>query len=270
MLRAARFILRNLSHQNQAWVFDRLSYLPLINRLQPMASSKWVREQYTVFGRGERRQIFMSIARFAHINRPIEGYYMEFGSHEANTMRLAWDCFKHLFNWTFIAFDSFEGLPKMEDFDRSSIFSPGNLATSEELFTRLVLAHGMPRKRLRTVKGFYDESLTDELRDHLLPTKAATIYVDCDLYKSTVPVLRFVKAFLQVGTVIVFDDWNCFHARPDMGERRAWQEFLEANPELHFEELVSTAEGKAFVCTFLEGEFAPTASDEPLPTHGSI
>ena len=54
------------------------------------------------------RFVFLSIARFAHINRPLDGYYMEFGSHEGRTMRLAWRHFQHLFNWDYVAFDSFE------------------------------------------------------------------------------------------------------------------------------------------------------------------
>jgi len=47
--------------------------------------------------------------------------------------------------------------------------------------------------------------------------------------------------------VIVFDDWNCYHGDPEAGERRAWREFLEANPELEFVEFVSTGEGKSFI-----------------------
>lgn len=251
--RIASAILRQFPHSTQRKVIEAFSHIPLLNRAEPMKAVRWTREQYTAFGRSERRQIFMSIARFAHINRPIAGYYFEFGSHEANTMRMAWDSFQCLFNWNFVAFDSFEGLPDMEDFDRSSIFTPGNLSTDEDEFVRRVTSHGMPQNRLRTVKGFYDDSLTDELRDDLLPAKAAVIYVDCDLYKSTVPVLKFVRPFLQVGTVIVFDDWNCYHARPDLGERRAWAEFLAANPDLCFEEFVATAEAKTFICTHVHG-----------------
>jgi hypothetical protein len=190
----------------------------------------------------------MGISRFAHINRPIEGYYFEFGSHEANSMRMAWDCFQYLFKWDFIAFDSFEGLPDMEDYDRSTIFVKGNLATAEDEFIHRVTSHGMPRDRLITVKGFYDTSLTEELCERLLPKKAAVIYIDCDLYKSTVPVLEFILPFLQLGTVIVFDDWNCYHAQPDYGERKAWKEFLNIHQYLKFESFVSTSEAMSFVC----------------------
>jgi len=230
----------------------------LIDRLRPDAQ-QWVREVYTPFARSERMRIFLSIARFDHINRPIPGYYFEFGSHEANTMRMAWDCFHHLFDWTFVAFDSFEGLPPVEPGDASAIFRPGNLATSEDDFVRTVTAHGMPRERLMTVKGFYDQTLTDALAARLSPQKAAVVYVDCDLYRSTVPVLAFAARFLQKGTVIVFDDWNCYHADPSLGERRAWREFLAAHPDLRFEPFVGTGEAQSFVCV----DPGPTGSGLP-------
>ena len=207
----------------------------------------WRINSYTRFGRGQREAIFLAIARFAHINRPISGYYMEFGCHEANTMRLAWKHFRHLFNWDFVAFDSFQGLPEIGEVDRQEIWQKGRLATAEAEFVRKVTAAGMPRERLRTVPGFYADSLTPDIARQLLPKRAAVVYVDCDLYESTVPVLDFIKGFLQPGTVIVFDDWNCFLADPDKGERRAWREFTEANPHLRFVPFYSTGEAQCFV-----------------------
>ena len=106
----------------------------------------------------------------------------------------------------------------------------------------------MPRERLVTVKGFYDASLTPQLSERLLPRKAAIIYVDCDLYKSTVPVLKFIVPFLQAGTIVAFDDWNCYLADPGRGQRLAWREFREANPSLHFEPFYSTHMMASFVC----------------------
>jgi hypothetical protein len=218
---------------------------------------KWTTNEYMAFAHGNMRYLFLSIARFAHINRPIEGYYLEFGSHEGRTMRLAWRHFQHLFNWDFIAFDSFEGLPEIEDIDKQQIWQKGRLKTGVETFIKIVTKSGMPRERLRTVKGFYDDSLTADLQNELLPRKAAVVYVDCDLYKSTVPVLDFIKPFLQVGTIIVFDDWNCFYGHPERGERLAWKEFLEANQQLRFEPFVSTNEAQSFIC--IEPNSNPTS-----------
>lgn len=240
--------LSRVPEPKQRALFKVLAGLPVLGRHRLLRSDRWVSREYNKFGLGERKRIFLSIARFAHINRPIRGYYMEFGCHEANTMRMAWDTFQYLFDWTFVAFDSFQGLPEMEQFDRSAIFEPGNLQTAEQDFIRTVTRHGMPRNRLKVVKGFYDKSLTPALAAEMAGQKAAVVYVDCDLYASTVPVLEFVREFLQKGTVIVFDDWNCYHADSEFGERRAWREFLQRYPELSFVQFVGTAEGQAFIC----------------------
>jgi hypothetical protein len=210
--------------------------------------TRWIKDHYTAFGQGERRRIFLSIARFLHINRPIPGYYFEFGCNEANTMRMAWDAFHHLFDLTYVGFDSFEGLPEIARIDEQEIWEKGKLAYAEQTFVRTVTEHGMPRRKLVTVKGFYEHVLDDSLKERFYPHKAAVVYVDCDLYKSTVPVLNWVVSFLQKGTVIVFDDWNCFGADPERGERRAWREFRESHPALHFEPFVATAEAQSFIC----------------------
>ena len=208
---------------------------------------RWIRTKYWQFGQDQRDLIFMSIARFLHINRPVTGYYFEFGCNEANTMRKAWDHFHHLFDFTFVGFDSFEGLPEIADIDRQLIWEKGKLAFAEKRFIKRVIGHGMPANKLRTVRGFYENSLSVELKEALLPTKAAVIYIDCDLYISTVPVLEWMVDFLQVGTVIVFDDWYCFYGDPQRGEQLAWNEFRKRNPQLRFSEFVRTNEAASFI-----------------------
>lgn len=226
------------------WAFDWVRYPPGSKTRRTLT---FVSRDYTPFGRNQRYEIMLDIARFATINRPITGYYMEFGSHEANTMRMAWRAFGGLFDWDYIAFDSFQGLPDIAPVDEQEIWAKGRLETAEAEFLRLCHRAGLPADRLRTVKGFYDDSLTPELQQRLLPRKAAVVYVDCDLYLSTIPVLDFVKPFLQPGTIIVFDDWNCFLGDPEKGERRAWREFLEANPDLRFEPFVQTGMQASFI-----------------------
>jgi hypothetical protein len=207
--------------------------------------TEWLKK-YHDFAHDQREFLFLSIARFCHINRPIEGYYFEFGCHEANTMRQAWRHTRHLFNWTYVAFDSFEGFPEPSAEDRSEVFQKGRCATSEVEFIRRVTKAGMPRERLLTVPGFYENSLNDFAKFHL-PKKAAVIYIDCDLYVSTKTVLDWIVPFFQKGTIIVFDDWQCYSGDPMKGQKRAWSEFTEAHPTLCFEEWISTNEAKAFI-----------------------
>ena len=96
-------------------------------------------------------------------------------------------------------------------------------------------------------KGFYSETLTPDLQKKLQSDAAKVILVDCDLYSSTVLVLRFVKPMIQKGTLILFDDWNCFEADNTKGERKATGEFLKDNPEIQLEENFSFGwHGQAF------------------------
>lgn len=208
---------------------------------------RWMDRNYERFRAESRRRVFMSIAVFCNHNQPINGWYLEFGCHTGRTMRAAWDAFHVLHDWKYAAFDSFEGLPPLEEIDRMPIWEKNTLKTSEEQFLRTVRKHGIPNEKLITVKGFYDDSLNGAAKQLLLPERAAVVYVDCDLYRSTIPVLEFVKDLLQKGTIVVFDDWFCFHGDPDRGQRRAFSEFCERYPHLRFEPFVQTNEIQSFI-----------------------
>lgn len=227
--------------------------IPIVMRIrdfldpQRRGYRKWMRQDYIPFFEQEKEYIFCSIASFSHVNRPSTGYYFEFGCHSGKTMKLAWKHTRYLFDWTYVGFDSFEGLPEIKPSDEQVIWEKGKLATAEEDFVQISTSTGMPRDRLITVKGFYDQVLTPKLADDLSGKKAAAIYIDCDLYESTVPILEFIKDFLQIGTIIAFDDWYCFHGDPIRGEQRAWSEFLERNPDLRFAEFVRTSFANSFI-----------------------
>jgi O-methyltransferase len=210
----------------------------------------WLEREYTPFDQGCRERFFLAATSFLFTNRAerlANGYYFEFGCHKARTMRYCWRHTRHNFNFTYVGFDSFEGLPEMGPIDSHAGWQAGSFAMGEDEFVRCVIDAGMPCERLVTVKGFYDRSLTDELTQRLLPRRASVVYVDCDLYKSTVPVLKFVLPFLQVGTIVAFDDWNCFFANPIRGQRLAWHEFRRAHPEFHFEPFYATHMLTSFV-----------------------
>src|SRR3990167_7544208 len=153
--------------------------IPLTFRCQ---QKRWIKYKYARFGLDQKRHIFMSIARFCNINRPMSGYYFEFGCHSASTMRMAFDHSRYLFDWDYVAFDSFEGLPEIPDIDKQEIWVKGKLKTTEEEFRGIVVGHGMPSEKLKTVKGFYSSTRTEELKAELLPKKAVVVYIDCDLY----------------------------------------------------------------------------------------
>lgn len=209
---------------------------------------RWMRNTYDQFNWSLRRGVLLAIARFCDLNGLTNGYYFEFGCHRARTFRLAYDAFNPLYDFTYVAFDSFAGLPDVKGTDvHGDLWYRGQMKTSEAEFKRICKRHGIPVRKYRTVKGFYADTLTHELAAELAPLRAAVVYIDCDLYASTVPVLNFVKDFLQPGTVIIFDDWFLYFGDPNRGERRAFREFRAANPRLHFEPFLGNHEHQGFV-----------------------
>jgi hypothetical protein len=128
----------------------------------------------------------------------------------------------------FLAFDSFEGLPQPTSDTSVEVWTRGALSTSEAEFTRMVREHGVYADQVRTVKGFYADSLGGPLQRELLDSgrKAMLVNIDCDLYESAVPVFRFIDPLLQEGTVIYIDDLFAGHrGSPRKGVARAFLEY---------------------------------------------
>jgi hypothetical protein len=131
----------------------------------------------------------------------------------------------------FFAFDSFEGLPGGTA-ERQTDYFAGSYGCSEKDFKANIAADGVDLRRVVTVPGFYDRTLTPETKRQHRLTRAALVMIDCDLYESTVPVLDFLTDLVGQGTVIVFHDWFRFKGNPNAGEQRACREWLARNPQL--------------------------------------
>lgn len=143
---------------------------------------------------------------------------------------------------TFIALDSFEGLPEPTGQDAvlgyTSGFHAGEFACSRENFLANVSSSGGDIDRIITVPGWFNHSLAKDSPAIAGLGKVAAAWIDCDLYESTVPVLDFLTDRLSVGSVLLFDDWRCFRNLPDRGEQRACQEWLDRNPQISLREFV--------------------------------
>ncbi len=158
----------------------------------------------------------------------IEGDYAEFGVFEGRLCTAAWEAIQRYglsHRVKMHAYDSFEGLPAAQGVDEDGPFRKGQFHGPRHLFDKET--RHIPADRLTVTEGFFDASLP-QAEKH----KIAVAWVDCDLYESTVPVLDFLTPQLRDGSVLVFDDWFCFHGRPDRGEQRACREWLNANPQI--------------------------------------
>lgn len=171
--------------------------------------------------------------QFARAHR-LPGDYLEFGCFEGASIIRAMR-FARTFGpeaMRFYAFDSFRGLPRVRGADDNDncIFREGDYTCSREDFDRAIRAARVDRSHLTIIEGWYRDTLTPHARTELPIRKAAVVWIDCDLYESTVPVLDFITPYMQDGTFIVFDDWFAFKGRPDQGQPKAFAQWLDRNP----------------------------------------
>jgi len=148
----------------------------------------------------------------------------------------------------YFAFDSFEGLPMVEQ-SALPLHWRGERAMSfaEQAFLKNLYVAGVSRDSVITVPGFYEDSLTPTCYQAHHLTRAAIVHVDCDLYESTVAVLDFVTPLVVDGTVVVFDDWFYYEAHPAKGEQGAFREWMARHPEFVYTELCVYYPAAAFV-----------------------
>ena len=158
----------------------------------------------------------------------------------------------------FFGFDSFAGLPETPTSPPArkggdgTAFEAGNYACSEDEFRSILASNGVDMTKVELIPGFYSESLSEQLKTKLGLETAGIVNIDCDLYESTVDVLRFVTGLLRGGTVLLFDDWLAYDGHPLRGELRACSEWLEENPQIHLTEYFKFARtGVAFIVSVL-------------------
>lgn len=166
----------------------------------------------------------------------LEGDYLEFGVFEGAHLTASYHFAKlnKLDSMRFFAFDSFQGLPEITGLDVSAPpqFKEGEFSCDAESFQRITARNGVARDSLKLIPGWFNETLNEATGRQLALEKAAVVWIDCDFYESTVPVLDFIADYVQDGTVLIFDDWFCFNGNPQYGQQRAFREWLLKNPSI--------------------------------------
>jgi O-methyltransferase len=150
----------------------------------------------------------------------------------------------------FFGFDSFEGLPEVSGIDQTAHgeFRQGQYKCSLETVHKNLDKAGVDWSKSHLIKGYFNETLKPDLaRKHNIGTVGVAM-IDCDLYESTVDVLRFLRGKLREGSILIMDDWNCFNGDDNRGQRRALREFLADEPVLRIEPFVNYgANSEAFI-----------------------
>lgn len=180
------------------------------------------------------RELMAELAvQFARDNE-MRGAYLEFGVFRGSTFAQFYHLFRrHRMAVPMYAFDSFAGLPPPAGVDARPGFDQfrgGQFTCGEAEFVRALASRWVPRSAYTVVPGFYAATLGDDTRRRLAIPPAMIVWVDCVLYESVRQVLPFMEPLLQDGTLVIFNDYYRFKGSPDLGERRAFDEFLAAHP----------------------------------------
>ena len=184
--------------------------------------------------------------RFANVFRCMEyldwlavrrekGDFWEFGVAYGQFIINAYHISKHYRNLSdmrFFGFDSFEGLPEVEHAkDSNSGWRKKDFCFDVDSVKQNLKKSGVPTSKFTLIPGFYDRSLNSQTVKEYNLINVSYVHIDCDLYASTKPVLGFIKPFLVQGAIIDFDDYFCYTSS-EFGEPKAFQEWLEANPNI--------------------------------------
>jgi hypothetical protein len=143
------------------------------------------------------------------------------------------------------ALDSFEGFPQPTAEDVSprdpkrgewSHSPSGKYEYSPKFLEELLSFSGVTQDNLKIVKGFFNATL-----ETLPKSPISLLHLDGDLYDSYKAPLSLLSEYIQIGGIIVIDDFlveaDHSHVESFPGARKAVMEFLDSNK--NFELLVS-------------------------------
>ncbi len=129
-------------------------------------------------------------------------------------------------------FDSFEGLPNVtSEVDRNhpdviaGHWGPGKCKMHGPVELLEICGKFLDKNRIHIFPGWFSETIHKLENDQ----RFSVVYIDCDLYSSTVDVLDglFSGHHISAGALIYFDDFHCAASFEELGERRAWNEAVE-------------------------------------------
>jgi O-methyltransferase len=196
----------------------------------------------------------------------LKGDYVEFGIHKGDTFIASYKEYLGFKKWLekqtvsseewrrtvannyvknevkFHGLDTFEGMPSNNE--GNVMFAEGTFMSSLEEVQNKCVNEGV--KNFYLHKGLFTEST--EILSRKISSHVAIVNIDGDLYESAVDALNIIEPYLQIGTVILFDEFNAFNADNSMGERKAFNEFTLKSDFIFEKWFTYLYCGQAFLC----------------------
>ena len=161
----------------------------------------------------------------------IEGDYFEFGVFTGSSFCHAIQCARvnqkydnTLDKIRFFGFDSFEGFGDLPEDEKHVFFTKENFTSDYNKVLKRVRKI-LPEDRFEIVKGFFEDTLVKKSNDKL----ARIIFIDCDTYSSTLYALNYIMPSLQIGTIIIIDDYFAYRGSENKGTHGAFKKFVDDN-----------------------------------------
>lgn len=137
------------------------------------------------------------------------GLFLEFGVYKGTSINRFADIRPDV-RW--YGFDSFQGLPeawtlgaRKGSFDVKGVLPP-------------------VRGNVTLIQGFFERTLPAFVAEHCAD-RVAFLHVDCDLYSATKTIFSELGALLQLGCIVVFDEYFNYPGWED-GEYKAFSEYI--------------------------------------------
>lgn len=174
----------------------------------------------------------------------IKGDYVEFGVYKGDSLSESIYQYRQFYNWLksqkksdekwrqevanksklnekvfFHGLDTFDGMP--ENNEQNFIFKKDTFKSNynevkkklENFDEEILLYKGL----------FLDKK--QEFLNNMENRKISIANIDCDLYQSTMDAFNMIEIFLQIGSIVLSDDYNSFNADNNKGQRKALLEF---------------------------------------------
>ena len=164
------------------------------------------------------------------------GDYLEFGVSRGTSLACAFHVLQQagLPGVRLIGFDSFQGMPpeaEAEGWPRGAFHS--TLSATR----RYLRSEEVDLDRVTLVPGWFRDTLTPQRLAALPIRKASLIMIDCDTYSASKDALAFCGPLIGERAVLVFDDWGWRSDAGEIGQKEAFEEFLDDHPDLRAEPL---------------------------------
>ncbi|MGE3771230.1 MAG: TylF/MycF/NovP-related O-methyltransferase [Bdellovibrionales bacterium] len=175
------------------------------------------------------------LTQLQHLKGATVGDYVEFGVFNGNSIGSMHIACKQagLESVRLFGFDAFEGLPANAEKEDDGVWKKGFYHCSFPNMQQCLERRGINPDSIEWVKGWYSETLTPVTAERLGLHDIAIAFIDCDTYSSSKAVLDFLAPIIRAPLIMCLDDWKLNDLDiKGLGEYKAFNEFLEANPRL--------------------------------------